>query len=87
MSIDILLELDNVNKLQGGWPEPASLDVIGEAEGSAIADELESPIKQLLSSTDASQIASAITTLFHREGFWRDLVALTWSIRTFYTAE
>jgi len=84
---DLTLELDAVSKLPGGWLKPELLTTIKDEEGAQIAEQVAPLVLDLLTSTSQARASELLGGLLHADSFWRDLVALTWSIRTFHGAE
>lgn len=84
---DLTLELDAVSKLPGGWLKSELLTALDDKEGAQIADEIAPLVLDLLTSTSQARATELLGQLLHPDSFWRDLVALTWSIRTFHGAE
>ena len=74
----------NVLQLRGAWLASDLLLPIREDEAPSIASAISPSIVDLFARP--KQAAGLFNELFHAEGFWRDQVALTWSLRTFYTA-
>lgn len=81
---DLITEIDSVAKLPGGWLQADLLKPIDESEASDVASEITPKVVKLLS--EPSAFAEVVAELFHPQGFWRDQVGLTWSLRTFHTS-
>ena len=73
----------NVMDLPGAWPESDQLKAIQDSERLAIASEISPKITDLLSKPEKA--TTIVKELFHEDSFWRDQVAITWSLRTFYS--
>ncbi|KAJ7623749.1 hypothetical protein FB45DRAFT_926639 [Roridomyces roridus] len=71
--------ITHVNDLPGSWISADLLSPITNDEGLDVAKSVAPRVSQLLSGSPA-----VLDSLFHPDGFWRDLVALSWSLRTFH---
>lgn len=87
MATDLMTALDNVAELPGAWVLPELLSPAQGIDKNAAAEIVSPKIVELLSSTDDEQMKAIIDEIFHEEGFWRDQVCLTWSLRTFHKRE
>ncbi|KAF7302875.1 hypothetical protein MKEN_01249700 [Mycena kentingensis (nom. inval.)] len=72
----------SVEELPGGYPSPASLLPFTSEEALGIAQRLASKVVKLL----VAPTKELFDELFRPDAFWRDQVALTWTLRTFHTA-
>ena len=81
------MEITHVDQLPGydGWPDPDLLRPFDAAEIIEIARSLAPQVQALLS--EPSRTSSIVDELFYTTGFWRDAIALSWSLRTLHTAK
>ena len=73
--------IKNVRDLPGDWlvDEWTTFD---ESEAQSLAGSLQPRIEKLLQGDE-----SEFEAFYAEKGFWRDLVALTWTFRTFHGKE
>ncbi|KAF7307519.1 hypothetical protein MIND_00546500 [Mycena indigotica] len=72
--------ITNIDQLPGSFPDPSSLSVFTDDEAVSIARTVAPQIVALLTSPEKDDFAQ----LFLAGAFWRDLVALSWTLRTFH---
>lgn len=75
--------LTHVNQLKGRWPKPSEVSSISEAQGKEGALAFAEDVKRHL----ASNVEQLIAEWFLEDAFWRDQVALSWSLRTFHPTQ
>jgi hypothetical protein len=73
-------------ELPGNWPDPAMLSPIEPNEGTSLAQHVFPQILHIFTAPQEYAV-KAIQDLFLLDSFWRDHVALTWSLRTFHSQE
>lgn len=69
-------------ELPGRWPTKGEWEPIQADEADALTKTLYPRIVKLLKGDEAE-----LKDLYHPGGFWRDLVCLTWTFRTFQSKE
>ena len=79
------MDITHVDQLPGGWPDPDLLKPFNANETIEVAKSIIPAVRQLLS--DASETSAIVEELFHPDGFWRDAVSLSWSLRTLHSAK
>ncbi|KAJ7067347.1 hypothetical protein C8F01DRAFT_1342249 [Mycena amicta] len=72
----------HIRDLPGAFPPPDTLSAFSDAEALDVAQAIAPKISAFL----ADPKGEAIDELFHPDAFWRDHVALSWSLRTFHPA-
>ncbi|KAJ7194736.1 hypothetical protein GGX14DRAFT_678380 [Mycena pura] len=72
--------ISNISQLPGAFPALDSLSPFRDDEALSVAQSIVPPISALLFEPSKS----ALEALLHRDAFWRDHVALSWSLRTFH---
>ena len=78
--------ITHVDELPGRWPDASFLAPFHQAdEALSIAQSIVPQVTAILAHPAASR--DVLSELFHPDGFWRDLVALSWSFRTFQSIE
>ncbi|KAJ7045048.1 hypothetical protein C8F04DRAFT_1249492 [Mycena alexandri] len=71
--------ISHVRQLPGSFPSPDLLREFNDTEALDVAKSVAPAISALLSGS----IECSLEVLFHPDAFWRDHVALSWSLRTF----
>ncbi|KAJ7757550.1 hypothetical protein B0H16DRAFT_1537038 [Mycena metata] len=78
-SLTLHAAISHVRQLRGSFPSPDLLCAFTDTEALDVAKSVAPAISALLSgSTECS-----VEALFHPDAFWRDHIALSWSLRTF----
>ncbi|KAF7302460.1 hypothetical protein HMN09_00880100 [Mycena chlorophos] len=70
----------NISDLPGAFPAPETLSAFADSEALDVAKAIEPQLTKLL----VDPRNAKLETIFHPDAFWRDLVALSWSLRTFH---
>ncbi|KAK7063707.1 hypothetical protein R3P38DRAFT_2819876 [Favolaschia claudopus] len=70
----------DISQLPGGFVSPELTTAFAEGEAVDVAKSIAPAVLELFSHPSKETLSS----LFHPDGFWRDHVALSWSLRTFH---
>lgn len=77
--------ITHVDQLPGRWPDPSLLASCHAEEALSIVQSIVPQVTAILAHPATSR--DVLPQLFHPDGFFRDLSALTWSFRSFQTVE
>ena len=77
--------ITHVDQLPGRWPDPSLLACCHADEALSIAQSIVPQVTAILAHPASSR--DVLLNLFHPDGFWRELICLSWSFRTFQTIE
>ena len=77
--------LTHVDQLPGKWPDASLLTPFHANEALSVAQSIVPQVTAILAHSAGSR--DVLSELFHPDGFWRDLSALTWNFRSFQTVE
>lgn len=80
----VSMAINHVDELSGGWPDKSILrSFVDQSDAEAAAEQIGKILPSLFNATTA---INAIKRHYQQGGFWRDLLALTGTLRTFHSS-
>lgn len=77
--------VENIEELEGDYPAPSTLLGIEPSEALAVARDVLPVFARIL--CEPSATAQLVSQHWHPEGFWRDYLGFTWTMRTFHRVD
>lgn len=77
--------ITHVNQLPGRWSDPSLLAPLHPEEALSVAQSIAPQVIAILAHPAASR--DVLSELFHPDGFWRDLISLSWTFRSIHGVE